>query len=335
MKREALLAAADVTQDEFEKSGCDIDILGEIYEHYLKIQPSLTSAARMIASTIQTFDKVHSVRWRVKDPLHLVKKIIRKNLEQEPQAKWKNIDAQNYLEVVTDLIGVRALHLFKDECAYIDDSVRDYWELSEDVVAYVREGEKTHQAILDRGVITKNHDGGYRSIHYIIKIQPAKLIYRAEIQVRTIFQEGWSEIDHTVRYPDFSDNAQIAIFLKLFSGLAGSADEMGLFAKELNQTLKDAEEEKLRLVQAHEQVAAELEQATKDVDSTLEKLESLQSKDEQSQRVIKQLKKDIERLKSTEGRVGASQYGISKHGLRNGIMLAGKSIDHYTKRLLE
>lgn len=327
MDHKDLLGAANVTEAEFLKSGCSIENLSAIYEHYVKLQPSLTSAAKMIASTIQTFDKVHSVRWRVKNPDHLLKKIIRKNLEDEPQDKWKNISPSNYLNVVTDLIGVRALHLFKDECAQIDESVRDYWELTESVIAYVRAGEEPHQLISDRGALTKEHDGGYRSIHYIVKIQPAKFTYHAEIQVRTIFQEGWSEVDHTVRYPDFSDNAQIAIFLRLFSGLAGSADEMGLFAKDLSRVLKDAEDENRRLIEAHDRVTAELEQATKDVDLTFAKLENLQLKDNQSQQVIKQLKKDIQKLKSSENRVDASRYGITKHGLEGGIRsVAGKGI---------
>lgn len=319
MDQKQLLEAANVTEAEFLKSGCSIENLLAIHEHYLKLQPSLTSAAKMIASTIQTFDKVHSVRWRVKNPGHLIKKIIRKNSEDSPQAKWKKIDTSNYLDAVTDLIGVRALHLFKDECAYIDESVRDYWELAENVIAYVRAGEEPHQLISERGALTKEHDGGYRSIHYIVKIQPAKLTYHAEIQVRTIFQEGWSEVDHTVRYPDFSDNAQIAIFLRLFSGLAGSADEMGLFAKDLSRVLKSAEDENRRLIEAHDRVAAELEQATKDVDSTFAKLENLQLKDKQSQQLITQLKKDVQKLKSSENRIGASRLGITQHGIQTGV----------------
>ncbi|MDF9618504.1 hypothetical protein P5705_12675 [Pseudomonas entomophila] len=335
MNHDELLAGANITEDEFKRSGCTFENLVAIYEHYQKIQSPLNSAAKMIASTIQTFEKVHSVRWRVKDPFHLIKKIVRKNLEENPQEKWTTVSPDNYLWVVTDLIGVRALHLFKDECAPIDESIRDYWELAEDVIAYVRAGEEPHDAISARGAVKKDHDGGYRSIHYIVKIQPAKLTFYAELQVRTIFQEGWSEVDHTVRYPDFSDNAQIAIFLRLFSGLAGSADEMGLFAKDLNELLKGAEAEKLQLMTDHQRIAAELEDATRNVDATLARLESLETKDEQSQKIIRQLKKDINKLKSTEDRAGASQYGISKHGLERGIMYSGKSISHFLDLMKE
>jgi hypothetical protein len=54
-----------------------------------------------------------------------------------------------------------------------------------------------------------------------------------ELQVRTIFEEGWSEIDHRIRYPRQSDNPYLANFLAIFNRLAGSADEMGTFIKAL------------------------------------------------------------------------------------------------------
>ena len=59
----------------------------------------------------------------------------------------------------------------------------------------------------------------------------------AEIQVRTIFEEGWSEIDHKIRYPYDADNPVLGQFLVVFNRLAGSADEMGSFVKLLKRKL--------------------------------------------------------------------------------------------------
>lgn len=47
---------------------------------------------------------------------------------------------------------------------------------------------------------------GYRSIHYVVRIDPSRLEFResprmsAEIQIRTILQHAWAEIDHLIRY---------------------------------------------------------------------------------------------------------------------------------------
>jgi len=59
--------------------------------------------------------QVHSVKYRIKEPEGLIAKIIKKKLE-EPN---REITSQNYFHQITDLIGVRALHLFKDHWPFI------------------------------------------------------------------------------------------------------------------------------------------------------------------------------------------------------------------------
>lgn len=109
------------------------------------------------------------------------------------------------------------------------------WTPTEQVVAYYREGDEENilEAYRENNCETKKHPAGYRSIHYIISTQPTLRKIHSEIQVRTIFEEGWSEIDHKVRYPDFSDNELISYFLTIFNRMAGNADEMGSFVRNL------------------------------------------------------------------------------------------------------
>lgn len=304
------LETSGISEIEWNNSNCTWENLHEIAKDFEKNQAALSSAAELISSRIRNFPKVHSVRWRIKDTTHLLKKIVRKNLETEPKEKWVNISKDNYLDVVTDLIGVRALHLFRDECIDIDDSIQDIWNVTEEVVAYIREGDKIPQEILDRGGITKIHDAGYRSIHYIIETRPEKLNLYAEIQVRTIFQEGWSEIDHKIRYPDFSDNEHIGIFLRLFAGLAGSADEMGSFVKDLSKVLKSADEERSSIIEQREKAIQERDQAIADMATTLGHFENLKQQDNASQELIQRLKRDLEKLSISQG----SQRGLGLFG---------------------
>lgn len=138
---------------------------------------------------------------------------------------------------MTDLVGVRVLHLFKEDWKAIHEVVKSKWDFLETPKAYVRKGDP--EAYLDAfrtaNFEVVDHQYGYRSLHYLAKSQPQKTLVVVELQVRTIFEEGWSEVDHRVRYPSFSNNALLIEFLKMFNRLAGSADEMGSFVVALNR----------------------------------------------------------------------------------------------------
>ena len=65
----------------------------------------------------------------------------------------------------------------------------------------------------------------YRSVHYIIKYKGVYL----EIQVRTLFEEGWGEVDHAIVYPYFQDDQILKKYTELLNRLSGLADEMSSF----------------------------------------------------------------------------------------------------------
>ena len=296
----AFLDVSGISADDWAKSQADWVQLVEIANDFQAQLPALTSAAEQISSRIRTFEGVHSVRWRIKDVNHLIKKIIRKKMEEPVKDKWKNISVENYLEVVTDLIGVRALHLFKDGCINIDASIRDVWELCEPVIVYIRKGDEPIAELLDRGAQAEVHGAGYRSIHYIVQSQPEKKVLRAEIQVRTIFQEAWSEIDHKVKYPDHSKNEHIKVFLDLFNVLAGSADEMGSFVKNLTFVLNSNESEKNAAVEERKRAIHERDAALANIAARVNDLDALKRQDAKSQGIIRNLKADLDRLRASQ-----------------------------------
>lgn len=240
--------AFDMSFEEFlEKTNCSInqwESIGLDWQNFIAIAQdhdsrlhALALNAGSIANRLQVFKGVHSVRWRVKDTFGLLKKILRKNLGGTVKEKWAGVTVSNYKEVVTDLIGVRALHLLKEDCADIDSQIRQTWDVY-DVVMFKKEGEISSPVMIERGAIEDLHNFGYRSTHYSMAYTAEKTPTIVEIQVRTIFQEGWSEIDHKVRYPDFSNNHTLKYFLGLFNGLAGTADEMGSFVIKLDELVR-------------------------------------------------------------------------------------------------
>ena len=245
MELDVFLSKNNITPEEFEKCELGWDLIKAIgADHQSKIQ-SLEDLADSYAKKIQRFSKVHSVRWRIKDPEHLMVKIIRKTTKDSGyyKEKYLTISVENYFNEITDLIGMRALHLFKQDCFEIIDSLDETWEKKENITVYIRNGDRDYDYSNYPDWNVELHKAGYRSIHFVFSDKPdKKLEVCTEVQVRTIFEEGWSEIDHKIRYPNFSDDEDVGAFLDIFNRLAGSADEMGSFVKTLSTVIQSKNE---------------------------------------------------------------------------------------------
>lgn len=265
----------------FNLTGLVWQDLENIHKDYCAFKEELEPTAILLFNKLMKSQKVHSVRYRLKDPEHLIEKIIRKKIEN----KDSNIILENYKEELTDLVGLRALHLFKEDWEIVNDFITSTWNLKQNPVANYRKGDS--EQIIDffkkKGCEPKEHKYGYRSIHYLIETQPGKQKHYAEIQVRTIFEEAWAEIDHTIRYPYDLENPIFFQFLLILNRLSGSADEMGSFIQFLKAELevrdsvfKTQMEEKNSLIQ--------------DLETKIEKL-NLQGKE------LIELRSDLKKLK--------------------------------------
>lgn len=244
-KLEAHLELFGITKSDVEKAGFTVEAINDVAERYAASMAELQIAGDAVLQRLREVPQIHSLKMRLKEEEHLIAKILRKQLEK-PDCR---IDLEKYHERITDLIGIRALHLFKDEWKLIHDFVTKTWNLHETPTAYIRDGDP--QGLQDdftkAGCDVKKHQFGYRSIHYLLESQPEKTVRIIELQVRTIFEEGWSEIDHRVRYPSFSDNSHLLEVLTVFNRLAGSADEMGTYIKNLNRLLTIQAETEVQL----------------------------------------------------------------------------------------
>ncbi|RMR12212.1 RelA/SpoT domain-containing protein [Pseudomonas syringae group genomosp. 3] len=288
-----------VTAEDWAKANIEWELLYSIGVDHQQNVKQLEMYANMLAGLVQQYEGVHSVRWRVKDPHHLMEKIVRKR--GEANEKYNDISIENYWLKVTDLIGVRALHLFKAEALMIHGSIlKDLSVVDvEKPILYKREGDKVSEVEFPPQEFEhRDHKSGYRSIHYILKAQPQKREIYTELQIRTIFEEGWSEIDHRVRYPNFYPDEMVGVFLNIFNRLAGQADEMGSFVQglakhiaEKNAEVVKAREEKHESVEAMDQMVSDLEGKTQANDKAEETIQKL--KDELSR---------MKRLNASEGR---------------------------------
>lgn len=287
---DAFLQRNRIDPSVWERSSIDWALLQAIASDHESQLDRLRDSAELFARVIQRFPAVHSVRWRVKDTEHLLEKIVRKR--SEGQEKYLNIDAGNYFETVTDLVGLRALHLFKDDCFTIYEDLNATWTASEAPTAYIRQGDPQDltNRFRDRGLEVKEHPAGYRSVHYVCSTQPLQRKVFAEIQVRTIFEEGWSEIDHRVRYPNYSNDQLVAYFLTIFNRLAGSADEMGTFVQGLTGALRAFD---LKLTAANQQK----EEALSAMEKMLVDLEAMKKQDADANKKLATLQQEVVKLK--------------------------------------
>jgi len=141
---------------------------------------------------------LHSIRSRLKDPEHLREKIKRKI------GDGRTVSSENVFEQITDLAGVRVLHLYQDQFPEIHRCIEEHvaqgeWAYFESPRAYTWDPE-CRDFFERQGLEVHLKESFYTSIHYVVKPRQDSLT-TCEIQVRTLFEEIWGEIDHTINYP--------------------------------------------------------------------------------------------------------------------------------------
>jgi putative GTP pyrophosphokinase len=231
-----------IDPEAFEKTGLIWKELCEIIAFYYEymVEYQLKENAQQLLNEFLPIEHVHSGRYRIKNPEHLIEKIIRKKIEDPA----RNINIDNFTQEITDLTGIRILHLFKSNWKDINGFIKNKYDPLEIKLLY-REGD-FEQNIFEEyqseepKIITEKHSFGYRSIHYIISYPRAEVDKRIiiEIQMRTIFEEAWSEIDHVLRYPYYMNNIELSNSLKVLNRVAGLADEMSALIQERKKEIE-------------------------------------------------------------------------------------------------
>lgn len=223
----------NISDERFRNSRLTWEELDEIASHFEPKRDGHQNTVKQYAEVIQKCSYVHSLSYRVKDTSHLVEKIIRKNPEY--LEKGDSLSISNYENHITDLMGIRILLLFKSDWTYIHDYLMEQYEdvLIEPPFAHIRKGDDDS---LYRGKIQVKDNKPYRSVHYIIRANNGLGI---EIQVRTLYEEAWSEIDHKLRYPYNLQNEMLRNYVDIMNRLTGVGDEMGTF---INSYLRNFQE---------------------------------------------------------------------------------------------
>ncbi|MBR6616018.1 MAG: GTP pyrophosphokinase [Lachnospiraceae bacterium] len=251
MKKEEFLTQYNLLDRDLAEANLEWSELELILNEYEKLDETLHVLGKeFIDEYLYDIEKagIHSYRYRTKSAGHLLEKIIRKR--KESPNRFDKLDHTNFHKFITDLIGIRVFFLYREDWIhfhqyitkrfennpelYIDDRLGDFDEdvnhyyIAEKPKVFKRSGDTK---IYDDREIDIISSGIYRSLHYVIKYKG----YYVEIQCRTLFEEGWSEIDHDIVYPYNQDDAMLKDFSTLLNRLSGMADEMSSYFRRMKE----------------------------------------------------------------------------------------------------
>lgn len=147
---------------------------------------------------------VHSLRWRIKDSEHLRDKLARKVIKAKKNGESFDLTPENLFERINDLAGLRILHLHSAQIVEIDRRLRQLfgeyrYEIVEEPTARTWDDESRgfYRGI---GIEPIESPTMYTSVHYVVASNSQTRL-TCEIQVRTLAEELWGEVDHTMNYP--------------------------------------------------------------------------------------------------------------------------------------
>ena len=253
-----------------EEVGLNWAALVDLHDFYCNnTMGTLDLIAQQVSLKLKAIKGAYIVRYRVKDPEHVIDKIIRKAKD------GRVITKDNFLDEIDDFVGLRVLHLFKNNWEEIFAAVSKEYSAKEQPVAYHRKGDDP--VFLKRceelGLQPKERAAGYRSIHYVAIVPVLSTTFKCEIQIRTVFEDAWSEIDHLVRYPNNTGNELLNSYLMMFNRLAGCADEMGTFLMAMKSNMAQMQEERATLLNEIESLRGKNAKQNKKIDELKNKLD--------------------------------------------------------------
>jgi ppGpp synthetase/RelA/SpoT-type nucleotidyltranferase len=160
-------------------------ILSEFDREQGRYEDFARNAAEMLKRILQeSAITVHSVTWRCKQRASLAAKL------QKPEKTY------SVLSDITDVAALRITTYFSDDVDRVAEIVR-------------KEFDVDRSNTVDKRVAIEHDRFGYQSLHYVIALSGGRgdLVenvrfkgLKAEVQIRSILQHAWAEIEHDIGY---------------------------------------------------------------------------------------------------------------------------------------
>jgi len=187
-------------------------LIEDLVRHYRERMPEFKTFASVLRTQIlgspELRKHIRFIRVRVKDPNHLRDKLYRKLKEATDKRKKFNYSKKNLFVKINDLAGLRIIHLHTQQIIPVRDGLRDLFDeekyrVVEGPTARIWD-EEYKRFFQEAGIATKTGKTLYTSVHYVLKPN-RKTPITCELQVRTLLEEVWGEVDHEINYPHESD----------------------------------------------------------------------------------------------------------------------------------
>lgn len=210
-----------MTDEEWKEFSC------EFQKHEIDIKLFMNSVEGYFSEHLSLFKDnesvIHSTKKRMKNISHLREKIDRK-IES-----GRAISPENLLPSITDLAGVRLILLFQNDFKVVDAAMRQKiatndWSFHEQPKAFTWDPE-ARKYFSEFDLVVEQRDTFYTSVHYLIKPRVDSQIC-CEVQVRTLFEEIWGEVDHKINYPNKTDNLACREQLMVLSKIVGAGSRL-------------------------------------------------------------------------------------------------------------
>jgi putative GTP pyrophosphokinase len=156
-----------------------------LYEGFLEVMKKILSVV-LVDNRI----KVASVDGRLKSLRSFGQKAAEPDSKDPNQPKYKNP-----LDDIKDIVGLRIITFVLETVKKVDDIIHKEFHV--------------HERLDKAEILREEERFGYQSVHYIVELKENRTSlseyqnYRhlvAEIQVRTILQHAWAEIEHDIQY---------------------------------------------------------------------------------------------------------------------------------------
>lgn len=206
------------------------EICHQIYDDYKVWREELKETREEFLRLIGGLAGVHLQCSRIKSLESLLGKVVTKryaNLKND-ESEYARINGSNYKDIITDLIGMRLIINYRGKWTQIHEEILREFPYAaqetyqkESLLPHPKDGRglqvempKVYYAQGDTvgqyenyGLEVKLHDKGYRSIHYTVSFWKTYI----EIQVRTIYDEAWSDCDHNYVYKQEQNRSHTAL----------------------------------------------------------------------------------------------------------------------------
>ncbi len=171
---------------------------------------------------------IHFVKYRIKEVESLRAKLNRLHISGRDV-----VDASNLFRRVSDLAGIRVIHLHTDQLIRIHPIIlrilnEHQYALAGEAVAYCWDVEY-EEFFKGIGIRTEHRPSMYTTVHYDI-VANQRTGIACELQVRSLMDEVWGEVSHRVNYPQESPSAacrdQLKVLARLTSGCGRLVDSI-------------------------------------------------------------------------------------------------------------